>query len=269
MKAKDFMNYSGEDRVIDSYEMRSSFKQQQHLFKVKSRIPALDKVIEGFVPGELVVVSGYTKNGKTLLCQTLTNNFVKDNIQSLWFTFELPPQQFLSCFPDMPLIYMPAILKHSNLNWVEDRIIESFQKYHTRTIFIDHLHYIVDIARKGNASIDIGEVIRRLKSLAVANNFIIFVLCHTRNDERNAEDFGSPRDSSFIEQESDTALMVKRFPVIGENIAAVQVNQHRRTGVMKKRVWVEKIGSYLVETVEREIPKEKEKKNGGRKYWDN
>ena len=100
MQAKDFLNYSGDDKVIDSYEMQSSFRQKDHLFKVKSQIPALDKLIDGFVPGELVVVSGWTKHGKTLLCQTLTANFVKDDVQSLWFTFELPPQQFLKCFPE-------------------------------------------------------------------------------------------------------------------------------------------------------------------------
>jgi len=37
----------------------------------------------------------------------------------------------------------------------------------------------------------------------------------------------------------------------------VRVNQHRRTGVMMKKVWLKKIDGYLVETTAREEPKSK------------
>lgn len=264
-KTKDFKEYCGDDEVVHAKDIKRLYEDRKYTFRVHSKLPTLDNYIHGFVPGELIVVSGFTKHGKTLFCQTLTHNFEEQDCLSIWFSFELPPIQFLDCFPDLPFLYMPKTLKQKNIEWIENRIIESYQKFHTRTVFIDHLHYVVDIAKKGNASLDIGAVIRRLKSLAVAEGFIIFLLCHTTNDRGDDRDFGSPRDSSFIEQESDTALMIKRFPKIGDNISAVQINQHRRTGIMDKRVWMEKIGSYLVETTEREIPEQEKKRK--RSYY--
>ena len=264
MEVIDLSQYDGEDRVISSHEMDELLSDQEYLFKVKSRLPTLDKLIDGFVPGELVVVSGITKNGKTLLCQTLTKNFYDQHCLSLWFSFELPPKQFLQCFPEVPLLYLPKILKSSNLKWLEERILESYQKHHTRVVFIDHLHYVVDIARQRNPSLEIGTVVRRLKLLAVRESLIVFLLCHTNKPRKDMpdEDFGDPRDSSFVEQESDCALMVKRFPKIEDNIACIRVNQHRRTGTMQQKVWVEKIDGYLCETIAREMPEKKTKK-----YW--
>ena len=268
MKVIDLSMYDGEDRVISSKEMDRLLQDQDYLFTVKSKLPTLDSLVEGFVPGELIVVSGLTKNGKTLLCQTLTKNFYDQHYLSLWFSFELPPKQFLRCFPELPLLYLPKMLKSSNMKWLEERIIESLQKHHTRIVFIDHLHYVVDIARQRNPSLEIGTVVRRLKLLAVRENLIVFLLCHTQKPrkEMSNDDFGDPRDSSFVEQESDCALMVKRFPMIESNIACIKVNQHRRTGVMQEKVWVEKIDGYIRETSEREIPDEKKRKK--KKYWE-
>jgi predicted ATP-dependent serine protease len=261
MKQVDLKQYQGEDKIITSYEMQEIVKNQKHLFKVKSKIPALDRLIDGFVPGELIVISGLTKNGKSLFSQTLTKNFHDQQVFSLWFSFELPPQRFLSCFDDLPLIYMPKILKAANLDWLEQRILESLQKYRTRIVFADHVHYLLDLARTRNPSIDIGALVRRLKLLAIRENLIIFLMCHTN---KSKEGFGEIRDSSFIEQESDAAFMIKRFPDIADNVACLQVNQHRRTGVMKKKVWLEKINGFLVET---EAKKEPETSEINR-YWD-
>lgn len=262
MNIKELKDYQGEDRVISSYDMEERLADQKILFSVKSMIPLLDYYINGFVPGELIVVSGYTKNGKTLLSQTLTNNFYKQGYFSLWFTYELPPKYFLECFPELPLFYMPSLLKAGNWQWLETRIMESFYKHNTRIVFIDHLHYIVDMLRQTNASLEIGTIIRKLKTLAVQYEFIIFLMAHTRK-KSDGDTFGDPRDASFIEQESDVTLMVKRFPEIEENLACVRINQHRRTGCMMKKVWLQKINGYLVETTEREEPKNK------RSYYDN
>jgi len=253
-KIPDLSEYDGEDQVISSYEMEEQLQDEKHLFKVRTMIPGLDRHIDGCVPGEVIIISGFTKHGKTLLAQTLTKNFSQQDQLSLWFSYELPPKQFIACFDNLPLIYMPRYLRTASLKWVKDRIIESFQKYHTRIIFIDHLHYLVDMTRQKGPSLEIGTIIRCFKSLAVTHGFVIFILSHTRtkkDGQIEVDDFGSPRDSSFIEQESDATLMVKRFPKFGSNIAKIRINQHRRTGVMDEKVWVEKIGSVLVETTER------------------
>jgi hypothetical protein len=165
----------------------------------------------------------------------------------------VPVRQFLSQFPELPLIYMPAKLKAHAMPWIEARIQESFLKYRTRIIFIDHLHYLVDLARMKNPSIEIGQVIRRLKTLAVNNGFVIFLLCHTtKGKSENGLSYESIRDSSFISQESDSVIMIRRIPGDGETAAQMRVEFHRRTGVMEKVINLIKVNGFLQERVSHE-----------------
>ncbi len=249
---KDLENYQGPDRIVTSFELKADLEKKRDLpINVRSMIPSLDAAIENFQAGELIAISGPTKNGKTLLAQSLTVSFTKQQTYSLWFTFEVPTGQFLSQFRELPLIYLPTKLKSHAMTWMEERIQESFLKYHTRVVFIDHLHYLVDLARLKNPSIEIGQVIRRLKTLAVNEGFIIFLLCHTTKGKNEADlSYDSIRDSSFVSQESDSVFMIKRTPLEGENAARLRIEFHRRTGVMEKVIDLVKVNCYLQEAVE-------------------
>lgn len=245
---KSLAEYDGEDRVISAHEMSLTFQEKdQFTINLNSGIPSLDHYCDGFRDGELITISGRTKNGKTLLAQSLTQNFTRLNYPPLWFSYEVPPRQFLSQFENIPFIYMPSKLKAHAMDWIEERIMESFQKYNTRVVFIDHLHYLFDIQKSRNPSLDIGAIIRRLKGIAVSNEFVIFLLCHTSKAKDENESYESIRDSSFVAQESDCVIMVKRTPEEGESYARARVEFHRRTGVMEKVVYLRKHGSYLVE----------------------
>jgi archaellum biogenesis ATPase FlaH len=245
-------DYMGEDRVISSHEMKLSLdRRTDAVISVKSMIPSLDKAIEDFRDGELIAISGPTKHGKTLLAQTLTANFAKQGKPALWFTYEVPARQFLNQFPEMPMLYMPNKLKAHALDWLEERIIESFEKYRTRIIFIDHLHYLVDMARMKSPSIEIGTVVRRLKGIAVNREMIIFLLCHTtKGNQDGTLSYASIRDSSFVSQESDSVFMIKRTPDEGENTAGLRVEFHRRTGVMERVVDLVKVNGLLQEATQ-------------------
>ena len=241
--------YAGEDRVISSHDIALKLQETpESLIRVKSEIPSLDAAIEDFRDGEVVAISGPTKNGKTLLAQTLTANFVKQQYFPLWFSYEVRVRQFLDQFPEIPLIYLPQRLKAHAMDWFEERVWESFAKYRTRIVFVDHLHYLVDLARVKNPSIEIGSVIRQLKTLAVDGGFLVFLLCHTTKGafEENLS-FESIRDSSFISQESDSVLMIKRTPEDGQDTARLRVEFHRRTGVWERVVNLKKVDGLLQE----------------------
>jgi predicted ATP-dependent serine protease len=259
--SKNLAEYRGEDQVISSHEMALRWKDTpESLIQVKSMIPSLDDALAGgFRDGELYGVSGPTKGGKTLLCQTLTRNFEKQQYHSLWFTYEVPVRQFLSQFPQMPMTYLPAKLKAHALPWVEDRIQESFLKYHTRIIFLDHLHYLFDLAKTRNPSIEIGQVIRRLKTMAVDGGFIVFLLCHTKMgaSETNLS-YESIRDSSFVSQESDSVFMIKRTPDVNTNAARLRVEFHRRTGCLERVIELQKTDGLLVERTAKEEPRRRD-----------
>lgn len=266
-QSQSLKDYQGDDRVVSAPELSLILERKTDpVISVTSNIPTLDRYIGGFQGGEVYAVSGPTKMGKTLLCQSFTVEFVRQQVFPLWFSFEVPVRQFLSQFDEVPFVYMPSKLKAHSMTWLEERIMESFIKFRTRVVFIDHLHYLFDLAKSRNASLDIGSVIRQLKSLAVNNDLIIFLLCHTTKGKSDGNlSYESIRDSSFVSQESDCVLMIRRTPAEGENRAQVMVEFHRRTGVLEKAVRVEKIGRYLRETTERGAP---DKESGQRRYWD-
>lgn len=272
-KSKPLAEYAGEDKVVSSQELYLKLKQQpEAIINAKSFIPSLDAAVDGFREGELIVISGPTKNGKTLLAQSFTVAFEKQQYYPLWFSFEVPTRQFLNQFHTLPLIYLPSKLKAHALPWFQERVFESFEKYHTRIVFVDHLHYLVDLGRVRNPSIEIGGVIRKLKSLAVSGNFLIFLLCHTtKGSSEDTLSFESIRDSSFISQESDSVFMIKRTPEKGENRARLRVEFHRRTGVIEKVIELVKVKGYLAEYTEGDSyePTGKEERNNkARAYVD-
>jgi len=246
-----FSSYEGDDKMVTSFEMREKLisEKKEPFVSVKSFIPGIDHACQGFQDGELIIISGVTKHGKTLLAQTLTMAFSKQKQYAGWFSYEVPARQFLDQFPQLPLFYMPQKNKAADFQWFMERCMEAHFKYNTRIFFIDHLHYLIDIARVKNPSLDIGTIVRRVKRFAVDNDFIMFLLAHVSKTESDNVSYRDLRDSSFIAQESDTVIMVKRTPEEGPTRARARVEFHRRTGIMEWTVMLDKQKGQLVEVV--------------------
>ncbi len=247
--SESFSQYSEDDQVVTSFELRDKLlgEKKTPRVSIKSGIPGIDYACEGFRDGELIVISGPTKNGKTLLAQSFTANFSKHKEYAGWFSYEVPARQFLDQFSTLPLFYLPQKNKAQDFAWFQERCIEAYHKYNTRVFFIDHLHYLIDMARVKNPSLDIGTIVRRIKRFAVDNDFVIFLLAHIGKNESEDLSYRDLRDSSFIAQESDCVIMVKRTPKEGQNTAKARVEFHRRTGIMERVVYLEKKHGYLVE----------------------
>jgi replicative DNA helicase len=235
----ELATYQGEDQAITSHEVWDSLKSEREKTPEKyfSKIPALDKMIDGFRPGDVVVVSGITKQGKTTFCQNITNSLANQDIKCLWFSYELMPLEFLSKFkPELPFFTMPKKLKGNSLKWLDERIGEHVAKHNTKVVFIDHLHFLIDMSffgQKGNTSLIIGAIMRELKKIALEHKVCIIIVAHTTKikfEEEPALD--SIRDSSFISQEADTVLMIWRRTFNGEmtNRATLAVLANRRNG---------------------------------------
>jgi archaellum biogenesis ATPase FlaH len=248
VKIEELKDYDGEDKIISSLEMDLDLKvREKATLTVKTGLPSLDRSLGGgYQAGELYAISGPTKNGKTTLARTLTRNAELQTRYPLWFSFELPPRQFLDSFPSMPFFYMPKKLKSSDMNWIVTRILEAVERYACQIVFIDHLHYLFDLARTRNPSIEIGTVIRRLKTLAVEHALTIFLLCHTNKNGAENISYQSIRDSSFVAQESDSVLMICRTKGT-ENQADLRVEFHRRTGVLERVIRLVMVKGYLEE----------------------
>lgn len=246
---KKLYNYTGEDRILSSHDLEMAFRQEEKTISVKSGIPTIDKLITGFEGGELTVISGLTGNGKTLFNQTLTRNFAKQDINSLWFSYEVRPDNFLKCFGNkLPLFYMPARLNGNSIDWITTRIHEAKLKYEIKAVFIDHLHYLVDMNRH-NMSVEIGAVMRAIKKLALRFNVCFFLIAHTTKIKPETElGLGDTRDSSFIEQEADNVFYLWRLKKEGnQNQAVLKIAKNRRNGVFEKKILLIKAGNFLEE----------------------
>jgi replicative DNA helicase len=198
------------------------------------------------------LLSDFQVTHNTLLAQSFTVNFSKHKEYAGWFSYEVPARQFLDQFPVLPLFYLPQKNKAQDFNWFQERCLEAYFKYNTRVFFIDHLHYLIDMARVKNPSLDIGTIVRRIKRFAVDNDFVIFLLAHIGKNESEDLSYRDLRDSSFIAQESDCVIMIKRTPKEGQNTAKARVEFHRRTGIMEWVVYLEKKNGYLCEVIKDE-----------------
>lgn len=232
-------SYHGEDEVLPASRVLELYrKDRPPADPFPSGLPMLDKITGGFYPGQLIVISGVTGQGKTTLAQTFTFKLMERGARPLWFSYELPVDDFLRSFlGDYPeYLYLPAKLKDNTVDWIEQRLLESKLKYQTQALFIDHVHYLISMNLKQNMSFLIGEVCRGLKQLAIQHRIVIFLIAHmqkTRPDEEPG--LGSIRDSSFIEQESDVVFYVWRFKD-DKKITVLKIAKNRRRGIIDERI---------------------------------
>jgi len=243
--------YAGDDRIVLSSELRERLdlnREEMQRLCYRFGILSLDESLDGVQAGELTVISGLTGNGKTLLAQTFTRNFSEQDIPCLWFTYEVTPRQFLSQFGDqMPVFAMPNMLKSNSMDWIEEKIYESYLKYDTKIVFIDHLHYLIDLSFKQNVSLEIGKLMRHLKKLAIRYVQAIFLVCHmTKMHEEKEPDNENLRDSALIACESDNVFFVWRKKSKPQE-AILKVSKNRRNGVMQKKIDLIKTGNFLEE----------------------
>ena len=208
-------DYKGSDRVVRVAEALEFIKNLPIAEKIDIRLPLINKDLDGFRCGELVVVSGPTGMGKTTLLQSFTYDFAKQNIPCTWFSYEVGVRDLVSRFSinEIPTFTLPLETVESNFKWLRQRVWESVAKYKTKVIFVDHLHYLLDMnyLAKVNTSLAIGMLMRDLKKLAIEADIVIFLVSHLAKTKIEAEpDLDDIRDSSFIGQESDIVLVVYR-----------------------------------------------------------
>ena len=108
---------SDEYAILTSHELRSELKANAKDARcVPTGFDSLDKHIHGIYGGEVTVLTGPTKNGKTLFAATVTNNLCtaerKENC--LWFPYEVSGLRFLELYGDpLPLFYLPRKLNEA------------------------------------------------------------------------------------------------------------------------------------------------------------
>lgn len=239
-EALKLLEYTGEDRVVSAQEIWDEAAK-------KGRKPALaatgfeemDKALKGgFYEGQLIIVSGNTGEGKTTLLRTFTNTIVEQGVTPLWFSYEEIEEDFLEGFPReiLPLFFMPKVLARKSIDWIQTRIKEAKLKHDARAVFVDHLHYLIDLYKMRNASIEIGAIARDLKLVAKENKIALFLIAHILKVEKTRElQGGDIRDSGLIETEADTVIYVWRDHN-KENTGLAKITKNRKGGKVNVKI---------------------------------
>lgn len=248
-------DYKGQDRVVHAEEKKREIDEQRAFtpaFRATTGIQMLDECVDGFRRGQLIVVSGPPKNGKTAFCQTLTKTFTSQGKKCLWFSYEVGYEELFEKFPMENLdFYVPNYMESGNVEWVEEKVIESKIKHGTEIVFIDNLDFLRDTAiLKGmglNLSAYIGSIVQKIKRIAVEQQVVIFLMSHIRKNKwttNELPDSEELRDSGQIAQLADIVLMMVRARVdkrvddpesvyLG-NLAILGVMENRHNGKTKR-----------------------------------
>lgn len=217
MKAEELINYQGPDRVVhwEEYLAEQKKKGQTHR-KLNLGFTWLNEKLGGLQSGDVVNITGFKKNGKTLFAHSIIRNLsvCNENANPIVFYFETKPEVMMENWPkEVPTpVFIPLQLKAMDFGWLVDRCLEAKLKYRTNVVLIDHLHYQVDMNTHQNMSLNIGAFMRRLKlDLAIGLNMSVLLIAHQGQPKKGEEaSADSMRDSSFIAQEADSTIVVSR-----------------------------------------------------------
>jgi replicative DNA helicase len=234
-----------QDDVISSKDFKTWVDSKPKIPRTLYGLPLIDKYTKGFAPGELIIITGYSGHGKTTFLQSVSARLSNQGHKILWISYELTPSQFIEKFHDpLPDFYLPKEVVAYNIEWIEKKICESITKYQVQSIFIDHLHYVLDMSKTNeNNSTLIGYYCRQLKQMAIKYNVTVFLIAHTKQPKGDSlPSLGDIRDSSFIAQESDAVYSISRLKNDNQDQetysteSVFSVLKQRETGAMGKNI---------------------------------
>lgn len=215
---KKLYEYQGQDRIISSTELAEQLKATEDVVRIyPTFVPTLDRLLEGGIEGgELAIVTGGTSAGKTTFLMTMTQDMARQ-FNTAWFTMEVTPRQFMKKLGENPpLFYTPNENLDGSVDWLIERIIEAVVKHDVKVVFVDHLHAFYSLGKYSgkNVSLELGDVVQKIKHLAVEYNISIFLVAHGTDDKTSNREprMTDVRDSGMVIRLADIVLGVWRVP---------------------------------------------------------
>lgn len=199
-----------------------------------------DEEVGGFKEGDLMVISGRSGEGKTLMALNFLKNFIDNGYPAMLFTYEVIVDNIYDDLMEMgmeedPMIYTPKKNISGDIKWIDKKIDECLEKYSAKIIIIDHLDFLTsDCKNDDYRRNEITNIVTHLKTSAIEKNIVIVLLAHVVKTADRTLGNESLADSRAIANLSDYILFVAREKddngiAIG-NTGRAKLSKNRYTG---------------------------------------
>ena len=212
--------------------------------KLPSGYQCLDDCMDGgFREGDFTVISGVPGDGKTTLCRMFTLHFSKNDIASVWFSYEMTVRELWDSFEKMGadtsmISYVPLELEDDH-DWIVRHIEKARKEYGVKAVFIDTLGDVVKSVKSqqelGNYATYLAQLCKDLRAYAVKNNIMIFAVAHAVKQTRsntNETNNADIANSNGIPAAATNIFHVWRDKE-SDNRSYVKIGKSRRDGTKK------------------------------------
>jgi len=209
--------------------------------RIESGFVMIDDCIKGgFREGDFNVITGIPGEGKTTLARMFTLNFAKNNIPSLWFSYEMTLPELWDSFDSMgadkSLISYAPLELNDDMDWLTRHMDKAISENGVKAIFIDTLGDIVKSVKSqhelGNYATYLSQLCKDLRRYAIKNNVMIFAIAHATKitkSRSNETDNSDIANSNGIPAQATNIFHVWRTD---EN-TIIKIGKSRRDGTKK------------------------------------
>ena len=205
----------------------------------------MNRLIKGFHPGDLIIVTAPAKIGKTTWCLDIARSLSLQDVPALFYCLEMRPerltnkliqaqyrQEILTMqdieraeteFSGLPL-YFAHTFKKEKLEHVLDLIREAIKRYDLRLVVFDNLHFL--IRSISNVNEELGQAVQGFKLLAEEMEIPIVAIAQPRKREAGGRDeimrAEDVKYSNAVHADCDQMIILHRRRVASK---AKEINQ--------------------------------------------
>lgn len=179
-------NYKGTDEAVSFQSIYERVRAEPQPKYISTGYAKLDECLGGgLLGGQLMLVTGFTGNGKTSFCFDMTRNMADHNV--FWLPFEEGADELArKCliWRQEPLhFFVPKTMLKEDLGWIEERILEAVIKYGSKVVFIDNLHFLTMSEEGDKIFSKTANIAKQLKIIAGKLNVAIVLVAHLRKSK--------------------------------------------------------------------------------------
>ena len=221
---------------------------------ISTGIKGLDEMLEGFEPGEMMILTGHTKHGKSRLAANIAKNVANQGKTVFYVNTEMTKLQmgrrFNSMLGDQKLSGKIILNDQAGLSYNNVlQMMERMKEKGADLVIVDHLHFFSrSIDQQTN---EISKIAKDFKDAAVELEIPLIMLCHLQQaDTKKKPTLQMIKNSSSIAQDADivVAVWIDDRPDSPADETQILRLAHRSASGTKKKTIVYNDGMNLTET---------------------